>query len=198
MKTPQIDFKNPKVQVAALLVCVGLLVGYLWYTNVIEPNTAESTKLEAENKARQTELNNIYAMMPQLKKLRADVALMNSQLDSLKSIFPDSKEVPRLIVEITRMSRESGIFTTKFMPGVDVPREYYTENNYSVSVIGGYHQLAVFFNDLANLELITNISKLKLMVNPAIDASIKDFEEHAGTVQTVFATFNLTTFSSKK
>ena len=198
MKAPTIDFKNPKVQIATMILLLGALVGYIWYTNYIVPTSAEAQKVSEQLKKDQGVLANIQAMRPQLARLHSDVDHLDNLLDSLKSIFPDNKEVPKLIREITRMSKESGVFTTQFSPDADVVREYYVENNYKMSVVGGYHQLATFFSYLANIDLIVNLSGMKIQTSPAISMSISDYEKHGGIIQSVRATFQLTTFSSKK
>ena len=198
MKAPTVDFKNPKVQIAAMIVMLGGLIGFIWYSNYIVPTSTEAATVSEKLKKDQAELASIQAMRPQLTKLHHDVDRLGVMLDSLKSIFPDSKEVPKLIREITRMSKESGIFTTRFAPDKDVVREYYIENNYQVNVIGGYHQVATFFSYLANIDLVINLSGMKIHTSPVIATSIQDYEKHGGTIQSVMATFQLTTFSSKK
>jgi type IV pilus assembly protein PilO len=140
----------------------------------------------------------ILAMKPQLAKLRLEIQLDSAKLDSLKNIFPDSKEIPKLIREITKVAVASGIETKKFTPQPDIVKEYYIENRYNMSVAGGYHQLATFFSFFANLPLIINVSKVQINVAPDIQNAIKLSEEHGGTVASISATFEMTTFSSKK
>ncbi len=194
----KIDFKSPRVQIVIGVLLVTILAAFLWYQFIITPKDEKVKTLKIQYKEKQNKLNNIYAMKPQLKKLRETVNSLNKELDSLRSIFPDEKEIPKLIKEITRVGSKAGIYTIKFNPLPDSTREYYVENNYFMSVIGSYHGLAAFFNYLAEFDLIINLTKVNIKTNPSIQPSILKYEEHGETIQSIIATFNLTTFSSKK
>lgn len=201
MKLPdlrKIDIRNPKIQamVGIIVACIALTV--LWYHYIFIEKRMEVKKLKETFQIKQNELNKINSMRPKLKRLRKDIDLMQVQLDSLRSIFPDKKEIPKLIREITRVASRSGIFTRKFNPLPDVVREHYIENNYYMSVIGGYHELAAFFSYLADFELIINLTNVAIRMNPGVASSISECETHGGTIKTVVATFTMTTFSSKK
>lgn len=194
----KVDFRNPKIQAMIVIVLASIVFAFLCYRYIIIAKREKVAQLEVQYQQKQNELNNIYAMRPQLDKLREAVARMKVELDSLRSIFPDKKEIPKLINEITKVASRSGIFTNKFNPLPDVQREHYIENKYSMSVIGGYHELATFFSYLADFELIINLTSVTIKVNPGVANSIKEYEEHGGTIEAVVSTFTMTTFSSKK
>lgn len=202
MKLPKFladfDVRSPKIQIMLGIIIVTLLSVYLWYSFVFDARIDKKKELDGHYQIKQNELNNIYAMKPQLKNLRESITQLQVQLDSLRSIFPDKKEIPKLINEITRVANSAGIFTNKFNPLPDVTREHYVENNYYMSVIGGYHELATFFSHLADFELIINLSNVAIRLNPGVTSSISVYELHGGTINTVVATFTMTTFSSRK
>lgn len=201
MKFPdlrKIDIRNPKIQAMVGIIVACIVLTVLWYQYIFIEKQVEVEKLEDTFQIKQNELNKINSMRPKLKQLRGDITLMQVQLDSLRSIFPDKKEIPKLIREITKVASRSGIFTRKFNPLPDVVREHYIENNYYMSVIGGYHELAAFFSYLADFELIINLTNVAIRMNPGVVSSINEVETHGGTIKTVVATFTMTTFSSKK
>ncbi len=191
------DLRNPKVRAGlAIVVCT---LGGAWaiWQFKIEPMQARLDKLKREHERLQQELLKIHAMRPRLAELREQLASDSLRLDSLRSMFPDQKEIPRLIREITRVARASGINTTIFSPQPDSVREYYVENNYEMAIIGGYHELAEFFSFLANLPLIINIRDVVIEMNPEIEQSIGHVENRGGNVQSIVARFGMTTFSSR-
>jgi type IV pilus assembly protein PilO len=194
----KLDLKNPKVRNPLLIACVGILGLVLWYQMVFTEKSIVHNGLKSELETKQKELNSILALKPQLARLEQEMAMAQHKLDSLKSIFPDQKEVPKLIREITGVARASGIFTTRFAPLPDVEKEYYIENRYDMSVEGGYHDLARFYSFLANMPLIINLSGVTIKTNPKIEESKAFSEEHGSTVNSTTATFRMTTFSSKK
>lgn len=201
MKLPdlsKIDIRSPKIQAMFGIIIACIAIIGLWYQYIIEEKRAKREDLKVTYQQKQNELNKINSMRPKLARLRKDNEQLQIQLDSLRSIFPDEKEIPKLIREITKVASKSGIFTNKFNPLPDVVREHYIENNYYLSVIGGYHELAVFFSYLAEFELKINLSNVAIRMNPGVTSSIKEFEIHGGSVKTVVSTFTMTTFSSKK
>ncbi len=191
------NLKNPKLR--AGLAIIVLAVGGAWaiFQFKIEPMRTDLDKLKREHEQLHQELLKIHAMRPRLAELREQLAADSLRLDSLRSMFPDQKEIPKLIREITRVAKASGITTTTFTPQPDSVREYYVENNYEMAIIGGYHELAEFFGFLANLPLIVNISEVVVEMNPEIEQSIGHVEERGGDVQSIVARFGMTTFSSR-
>ena len=194
----KIDFKNPRVRNIVIIIAVGLAGTMLWYQTVFLEKQKTVESLKAELVRKQNELNSILALKPQLKKLEKDIAVAQVRLDSLKSMFPDQKEIPKLIREITSVARASDIYTTRFNPLPDIQREYYVENRYDMTVSGGYHQLAEFYSFLANLPLIINLSTMSIHADPNLAQSKKEAEEHGGPISSIVASFQMTTFSSKK
>jgi type IV pilus assembly protein PilO len=192
------SLKKTNVRDWALIISAGLIGLILWYYSVYNAKRLECGKFQTQLDQKRKELNGILALKPQLDRLEQEITAAQHRLDSLKSIFPDHKEVPRMIKEITAVARASGIYTTKFTPQPDVERDYYVENNYELSANGAYHDLARFFSFLANMPLIINLSNVSIKANPKMEESKKDFEEHGSPVTTVKASFTITTFSSKK
>jgi type IV pilus assembly protein PilO len=194
----KINLKSPSIRIALGILLVGALGVALWTQTIYKDQQNELTVLQKKRETKQNNLNSILAMKPQLKKLQIEVEQEVRLLDSLKSIFPDQKEVPRLIREITMVARMSDIATTKFTPQPDVQKEYYIENKYNMSVSGGFHQLANFYSYFSNMQLIINLTNVSMKVNPKLEQMRKENEEKGMPFPTLDATFQMTTFSSKK
>ena len=193
-----LDFKNPKLRHPLIISAVGIAGIALWYNMMYVDKNQIYVKAKSDLSAKQNELNCILALKPQLRRIQKEIDSAQYRLDSLKSIFPDRKEIPKLLREITGGARASGIVTTKFNPRPDVEREYFVENHYDMTVVGGFHDLARFYCFLANMPLIINLSKVTIKMNPRIEESKKLSEEHGSAVSTVISSFTMTTFSSKK
>jgi len=192
----ELDIKDPNVRNALIGIAVILGVGYLWFDSIYMPKMEEIRELTEKKEKVEAELLKINALKPQLEKLRQEAVIMTAKLDSLKNIFPDRKEVPRLIREITAVNRRSGVITTRFTPMPDVEKEYYVENKYNVSMLGDYHNLGALFGYLANFQLIVNLDNVTISANPGYGNKIAGpYEDRQPSVLTAF---ELTTFSSRK
>jgi type IV pilus assembly protein PilO len=193
-----LNLKNPNFRNPVIIGAIGIAGIILWHQMVYVEKNEMFSKLKSNLDAKQKELNSILALKPQLARIEEERALAQRRLDSLKSIFPDRKEIPKLIREITGVARASGIATTRFNPRPDVEKEYYIENHYDLSIIGGFHELARFFSFLANMPLIVNLTKVVIKTNPNLEESKKASEEHGSALYSIVASFTMTTFSSKK
>jgi len=191
----KINIRDRKVQTIAAIVVLGVLVAVGWYRYMYQPLRKDLVRLEADKKDKDTRLSAILAMKPQLEKIKAEIVAKGILLDSLKSIFPDEKEVPKLIHEITRLAQAANVHAVKFSPMADVKQEYYMENRYQITMWAGYHEFASFLSRLANLRLIINLGDVKLATHPAVSQAT---ESDAPPAYTVEAMFTLTTFSSRK
>lgn len=198
MNLSKINFKSSKVKYPLIFGFIAIAAFVLWLYQVYTPIQDELKDLESKKKAKQDTLNTILALKPQLKLLKEELRLSQIRLDSLKSIFPDQKEIPKLIREITAVARASGIVTTKFNPLPDIEKEYYIENKYNLTVEGGYHQLGEFFSFLANFRLIINLGSVAIAENPVKSADAALSEDLGIVLPSVISTFEMTTFSSKK
>ncbi|GBU23065.1 hypothetical protein R80B4_02979 [Fibrobacteres bacterium R8-0-B4] len=193
----KLDIKDPNVRNALIGVVVILLLSYLWFDSFYNPKMEEIKELSERKEKVEAELLKINALKPQLERLRQEAVVMAAKLDSLKNIFPDQKEVPRLIREITAVNRRSGVITTRFTPMPDVEKEYYIENKYNVSMLGDYHNLGALFSYFANFQLIVNVDKLSISANPGYGSG-KGPGLYDEKQPSVLAVFELTTFSSRK
>jgi type IV pilus assembly protein PilO len=195
MKKFSLNLKDPRIRIPAVIILLIIAGVYYWYSEIYTPIQTERLQLKTQLKEKQDTLRVIQALKPQLSLLQRELKESQHKLDSLKSIFPDQKEIPKLLREITAVARASGISTTKFNPLPDVVKEYYIENRYAITVEGGYHALANFYAFLANFTLIINLSNMNINSNPSLGN-----EENApgANSTTSVAMFEMTTFSSKR
>ena len=191
------SINDPNVLCLIISVFVIAVAGYMWHSTAYAPLMESINHLTAEKEQRETELMRINALKPQLDRLRAENTKLEAKLDSLKNIFPDQKEVPRLIRDMTAVNRRSNIVVTRFTPKDDVVKEYYVENKYDVSVTGSYHNLGELFSFLANFQLIVNLTDVSINANSAA-ANVGTGTEAVTTPPSVTASFELTTFSSRR
>jgi type IV pilus assembly protein PilO len=194
----KLDFRNPRLRAGIVIVLVGALGSYLWYDYGIQELKARKAQLESDLAKRQRDLKAIQLVRPQLANLRQEVEMKRVELDSLREMFPDQKEIPKLIQDITRVAAASTIYTREFVPQPDKQLEHYVENSYDLSIAGGYHNVGHFFSYLAGLPLIINLSDVKIQTNKHIRNSIEEHEQYGTPLRSVVASFKMTTFSSKR
>ncbi|KMQ51620.1 Type IV pilus biogenesis protein PilO [Chitinispirillum alkaliphilum] len=198
MNKSKLNFSNPKVRNPLIALVVALVMGFLWYVQYYNDAQMQLQSQRRVKEQKEAELRTIIALRPQLDVLRREKIIAEQRLDSLRSIFPDHKHVPRLIKDLASVSKASNIVTTKFNPLPEIQREYYVENRYNVAVSGMYHSLGDFYAYLANFPLIINLSSVIISANPGYREAAANENQHGAFANSIVATFEMTTFSSKR
>lgn len=194
----KIDLKNPKYRNPLIVILITAVIVIAWEQYFYSSAKSTFTELQNKQKQKQDALRTILALKPQLNTLKQEHQKSQIKLDSLKSIFPDSKEVPKLLREINAVARASGITTTRFNPLPDIEKEYYVENRYNITIEGGYHELAEFFAFLANFPLIINLTSVNIVATSMNSVQQKNLESIENSGISVVSSFEMTTFSSKR
>lgn len=192
-----LDLKKNKIRNPLLITALIALVVGVWYQYFYITANETLKILQQKQNDKQKTLRTILALKPQLSTLKEHHLQSQIKLDSLKFIFPDQKEIPRLIREINAVAKASSIIITRFNPMDDIEKEYYVENRYSMALEGGYHELGDFIAFLANFPLIINLTSVNIVasqINVQNESEVRLYDEGI----TVLASFEMTTFSSKK
>ena len=79
-----------------------------------------------------------------------------------KQALPDKKEIPTLIDGISQAAQDAGLDILVFTPKPEVRKEFYAEVPISIKVSGDYHNVAVFFDMIAGLPRIVNVSDIAM------------------------------------
>ncbi len=191
------EFKDPILIGFVSIVFATILIDTLIYTQLIAKQMERKKEKKEELSSKKQELNSIYAMKPRLESLREEQERKQATLDSLRDLFPDKIETPKLMRDIVRVARHSGVKSLSFSPEPDSVKKHYVENRNTMSVRAGYHELAKFFNYLANFKQIINLTEVEMKSSRELKKSMERAEKHGGSIKSIDATFGITTFSSR-
>jgi type IV pilus assembly protein PilO len=183
---------------AQLLIAVlvaALLGGGGWYL-VVKPmqdtNAANQkllqSKLDDNAKLRQFETN--------LPGLEREIASLQQQLEIQKTIVPDKKEAPEFMHLMQDTAASAGIQIRSYNSQPAVTKQYYTEVPYQMELDGPYFSLVNFFEKVAKLQRIINVTNLQVAnLKHAGDAKAKGGYDYAPG-ESVVASCTTTTFFS--
>ena len=79
----------------------------------------------------------------------------------MKSL-PEKEEISSLLTGVSQSGQQSGLDFLLFQPQADVNKNFYAEIPVSIRVRGGYHNVAQFFDKVANLSRIVNIRNIQI------------------------------------
>ena len=147
-----------------ILILAGIIgiLAFLYFYLLYFPQYTKYTELQSQVQKLTSdfeEQKKIAATLPKFKREAQELEqLFNAALKEL----PDKKEIPSLLMNISQMAQESGLQITLFQPQKENAMDFYEEIPVKIKLSGGYHELALFFDKVANLSRIVNIKDLTI------------------------------------
>jgi len=87
------------------------------------------------------------------------VAALARRLEELEKAMPARKETAEILRQLQQAANDSRLSITKFVPGSEIPREFYSEWPISIEVTGSRQSLRRFFDRVADLPRLWVITK---------------------------------------
>jgi type IV pilus assembly protein PilO len=120
----------------------------------------------ASLKAKSTELEAKLATAKRnaagLKKFQAKMKEAEAQFNMAMKKLPENEEIPSLLTSISDSGQAVGLEFLLFEPKAEKKKEFYAEIPVAMSLRGDYHNLAVFFDQVARLNRIVNIENIQM------------------------------------
>lgn len=149
------------IAVLPSIVIIVLFI-FLFYS----PKQKEIKSLEAVITKLDGEIANAEVKVRKLDELKAENMRLKARLAQLKEQLPEEKEVSPLLKQISDLGIKSGLEILLWKPNARTPNTsgLYVEIPVNIEVIGGYHDLGVFFSHISRLQRIVNIADIDLRV----------------------------------
>jgi type IV pilus assembly protein PilO len=151
-----------KVQRAAICIVTFLAIGGLFFYLIYMPKSTQLSELNKTYEDVQMKLTRAKAAAKDLDKYQKQFKEAEGKFRLVLRTLPDKKEIPSLLESITRSGRHAGLEFLLFKPGKEQKKGFYAEIPVNIEVKGGYHNLAMFFDKVARLSRIVNVSDIKI------------------------------------
>jgi len=150
----------------ALIVGLVLAGGAIWasdrylFKNIKLEIASQQTQLaDLQQKVREGK-----AAEARLPQFREEAQRLEAELQRLLRILPTAKQTDELIKKIKSLTERGNHRFVVFQPGAFAKKDFYTEWPIGVTVEGGYHELAMFFDRLSRFSRIINVDALQIGV----------------------------------
>ncbi len=141
-----------------------LIVGLVYWLAYM-PKFEEITKKEAELSEFQAKLESAKRQAKDIEKFRNDMREAENEFRLVKRSLPEGKEIPSLLISISRSGHEAGLEFLLFERKDALMKEFYAEIPIAIRVAGGYHNVGEFFDKVAKLNRIVNIHNIKMIAS---------------------------------
>ena len=177
--------------IAVILVLAGL---YVPFSPVAQERADYDKAVQARTKLNQ-EVTQLQVYKQRYGELKQQMDALNKQLDTLKTIVPEEKEVDEFIRQIQGAASASNVTLRRLTAQNIVPKEYHYEMPFEAQADGPYFNVLDFFSRLSRLSRIINVGDLDFADPNA--GQIKGTKYPVRPGETVTGVFTVTTFFTK-
>jgi type IV pilus assembly protein PilO len=181
-----------------IVVALAVVLSGAAYWFVYKDMDAANRALHVQLKAKQDENAALRPYADRKADMERKLATLKDQLEQMKRIVPDEKEAPQFMEMIQAEARKAGIEVRRYSSKPTAQREFYSEVPFDVDLDGSYYALLHFFENVAHLDRIINVTGLKMAsLRKASEAGVKKQYQYAPS-ETVVVTCVATTFFSRE
>jgi Tfp pilus assembly protein PilO len=176
--------------IAVILVLAGL---YVPGSPVAQERADYDKAVQARQKLNQ-EVTQLQVYKQRYGELKQQMDALNKQLDTLKTIVPEEKEVDEFIRLVQGAASASNVQLRRLTSQAIVAREIHYEMPFEVQADGPYFNILDFFGRLSRLSRIINVGDIQFDDATGTQHGVK-YPIRPGT--TVSGVFTVTTFFTK-
>ena len=151
-------------QVAAVVGVSALGTGAFWYTYAVPVEESLATR-RAELAMVRGEIDRGLATARRLPEFRREVADLQVQLDGLRAVLPDERDVADLLRRVQATATQSNLTILGFTPQAVATRELHAEWPIGLRLEGTYHDLGAFLERISKFPRIINVSDITISAN---------------------------------
>lgn len=148
---------------------IALLVVGVYYAAFFGGMRTELAGLDKKLEKIESSIQSAKAVASNLESFKRKREELQAQLKEALRKLPTSSDLPQLLTDITSMGKKSGLEIESFKRGQKIDRGFYSEQQILLQFNGRYHDIGMFFDRLAKLDRIVNITKLDMKLINDVD-----------------------------
>jgi type IV pilus assembly protein PilO len=181
---------------AGILFLAAAMVGAAYYYIYFNPLYQANQQLATRIKDKTDENARLRTFEPKLAAVNRDMAILQQQLEIQKKIVPEDKDADQFIKLLHDTAATSGIEIRRYTAMPVANKEFYSEVPFAIDIDGPYYSVLNFFQRVAELERIVNVSNMQMgNTKSSSAAKVKSTYAYAPG-ETVLASCTATTFFS--
>jgi len=143
-------------------IVFAVVVGLGIYWIVIEDKYPALQRVEQEEITLRDVFENKQRKAANYDAYRAQLAQIEQSFGTMLRQLPGETEIPSLIVDISQTGLAAGLQEKLFQPQPEVPKDFYAEKPITISLSGGYHEIANFVSGIAALPRIVTLHDINI------------------------------------
>jgi type IV pilus assembly protein PilO len=147
---------------AGILFLAAAIVGAAYYYIYFNPLYQANQQLDAKIKDKKAENERLKQFEPKLAAVNREMAILQQQLEIQKKIVPEDKDADQFIKLLHDTAATSGIEIRRYTAMPVANKEFYSEVPFAIDIDGPYYSVLNFFQRVAELERIVNVSNMQM------------------------------------
>lgn len=149
-----------RAAVIALVFVVVLGMGVYWF--VIQDKAPQLQRVQDEEQTLRVSFENKQKKAANYDAYKAQLSQMEQSFGTMLRQLPGETEIPSLIVDISQTGLAAGLQERLFQPQPEIPKDFYAEKPITISLAGGYHEIARFVSGVAALPRIVTLHDINI------------------------------------
>lgn len=154
--------KVPLPQRVAVMALILILIAAGTYFFAIDPLDTQIAAHDKTIERLDNELVKKKAIARDLTRYRVEVERLKQRLNEALTLLPNEAEIPELLQKLASLVQQSDLVMRQFEPQTEAVQGFYARIPVKMAIVGNYHSVAVFFDKVAKLARIVNVTDIKL------------------------------------
>lgn len=154
--------KLPRSQRVLLVFVSYLAIVAVLYFALISTTLGAISTATADRETKTAKRNEVKKRAENRGAFEAELEDLAASLKQALKELPNDREIPGLLSEIDGLARKSGLDVRKFQPLPEVTEEYYASVPVAITMDGGFHEVAIFFDRVSKMGRIVSVQDIKL------------------------------------
>ncbi len=156
--------KVPLAAKVGILVVIAAGVTAGTYFMLIDPLETEIQGLHAKQASLDQTLLEKKEIADNLNERRREMDQLEQKLQDALTELPEKKDIDELLAQLNDVGKKAGLEITRVVPGTEAMESFYARIPVQMSVLGNYHEIALFLQEVANMRRIVNVNNIRLGV----------------------------------
>ena len=157
-------------QFAVFLLIGGILFG-IFYMVYYSDGESRIESLDSQIESLDREIKRAEKKEMQLKQIQAEKEQKEKVLAKLKEILPEENEISQILRKIQSIISGARLKIQRWNTQAKRRQEIYVEHPIGITVDGNYHNLGIFFDQLAKLKKIFTVNNLNIRPIPRMTST---------------------------
>lgn len=147
---------------AVIGIVFAIVVGAGVYYTIIEDKAPALERVQQEEVTLRDVFENKQRKAANYDAYKSQLAQMEQSFGTMLRQLPGETEIPSLIVDISQTGLAAGLQERLFQPRPEIPKDFYAEKPITISLTGGYHEIANFVSGIAALPRIVTLHNINI------------------------------------